>query len=203
MKVKPEFYLIGVAAVFFYTVHVILGGALWEGYSHYSQPVSDLTSTGAPHRFILSVFTNIYSILSIIFALLIVRITRFKGKILRAASLFFLLMHLLSFSYVFFPQDLPGSEETYTGVMHLVLTGFIVPVTIVTPLIFGIGFLKQGLKTMGYYSVITSILIFIFGGLSAYAFGESLDFFGIAERLNIGSLLLWMSVLAVRFYTNE
>jgi len=45
--------LCGILAPVVYVITVILGGFLWPGYSHVSQPVSDLIATGAPNKSLL------------------------------------------------------------------------------------------------------------------------------------------------------
>ena len=59
----------GMLAVIIYLIHVILGGILWNGYSHLQQPISDMTATGAPDRNLLLFLTNIYGAMALIFAI--------------------------------------------------------------------------------------------------------------------------------------
>jgi hypothetical protein len=69
---KPYFRTIllssGMLAVVIYLLHILIGGYLWKTYSHLQQPISDLTATGAPNRFLLLLLTNIYGGLALIFA---------------------------------------------------------------------------------------------------------------------------------------
>lgn len=188
----------GMLAVVVYLAHVLFGGYLWESYSHLQQPISDLTATGAPNRDLLLALTNIYGILALIFA---VSFTIFEGrkynKLVLWGGISFILLHMVSISYGFFPQDLPGSTTTFAGTMHLVVTALIVPFTILSPLFIGFGLKKeQRLKRLGKYSIITGILIFIFGGLTGIFFANKLPCFGLVERLNIGTLQVWTFVLS-------
>ncbi|MGB4843200.1 MAG: DUF998 domain-containing protein, partial [Ferruginibacter sp.] len=153
-------------------MHVILGGILWHGYSHLQQPISDLTATGAPDRNLLLFLTNVYGAMALIFA---ISFSYFESnkyhKLVFWGGILFVLMHMVSISYAFFPQDLPGSEVTFAGTMHIVVTALIVPFTILTPILIGLGLLKKpGWKSFGKYSLFTGILIFVFGGLSAVFF---------------------------------
>jgi hypothetical protein len=133
--------IFGALGALIYLVHVVLGGILWEGYSHLMQPISDLTASGAPDRSLLSVITLIYGAFSIIFAIsAYLYIINFAPIIARIGMLFFLAMHIVSITYGLFPQDLPGSPVTFTGVMHLVITGVIIPLTIISPILIGLGF---------------------------------------------------------------
>lgn len=190
----------GMLAVVMYLLHVVIGGYLWETYSHLQQPISDLTATGAPDRALMLLFTNTYGLLALMFAVaftLLVRKERHKLVFLGGISL--VILHLVSISYSFFPQDLPGAELSFAGMMHLVVTGLIVPFTIVSPLLIGLGLKKEkAWKGFGRFSIICGVLIILFGGLSGYFFANKLPYFGLVERLNIGTLQLWTFVLSYR-----
>jgi hypothetical protein len=196
--------IFGALAALVYLIHVVLGGILWEGYSHLMQPISDLTASGAPDRALLSVFTLIYGVFSIIFSIsAYLYIRNFAPKIARTGMLFFLAMHVVSITYNLFPQDLPGAPVTFTGVMHLVVTGLIIPLTIISPILVGLGFRKmQAFKSYGIYSIITGVIIFVAGGTTAFFFMNKLPYFGLVERINIGFLQLWMFVTSIMLFTS-
>jgi hypothetical protein len=201
MNYKKLLFSAGMIAVLFYVLHVVLGGYLWKEYNPLQQPISNLTATGAPNRNLLLVFTNIYGILVLIFAL---AFTVFESKnhhkLVLWGGVSFILMHLISISYGFFPQDLPGSVVTFTGTMHLVVTGLIVPFTILSPFLIGFGLIKEPkLKTFGIYSIISGFLILIFGSLCGIFFANKLPYFGMVERINIGVLQMWTFMLSFNF----
>ena len=191
----------GMLAVLIYLLHVLIGGFLWPGYSHLHQPISDLTGNGAPHRAFLLIMTNLYGLLSLIFAF---TFTIGESKKFRQPTFWggvsLICMHFLSISYGLFPEDLTGSGSTFEGKMHLVVTGLIVPFTILAPILIGTGMKKCPVKipyrSFGNFSLLCGILIFILGGLSGYLFTKRLPYFGIVERLNIGTLQLWTFLLS-------
>lgn len=197
---KTLVFATGMAAVAVYVAHVVLGGLMWSGYSHIHQPISDLTATGAPNRALLLALTNIYGALALVFALsFTIAESRKHHRMAFYGGISFVLMHLISISYGFFPQDLPGSGVTFTGFMHLVVTALIVPFTILSPLLIGRGLVKNRYwKRFGRYSVITGILIFIFGGATALFFVHKLPYFGVVERINIGTLQLWTFIFSFK-----
>lgn len=195
----------GMLAVVIYLLHVLLGGYLWETYSHLQQPISDLTATGAPDRYLLLVLTNIYGVLALIFA---ISFTVFEGKehhkLVFWGGISFIILHVVSISYSFFPQDLPGAEPTFAGTMHLLVTILIVPFTILTPLLIGFGLKKKKTrKSLGNFSLLGGILIIIFGGLSGYFFAKGLPYFGLVERKNIGTLQIWTFVLSYKLIKSK
>ena len=190
----------GMLAVMVYILHVLLGGFLWKDYSHLQQPISDLTSSGAPNKDLLLLITNIYGVLALIFALSFTLIVSQKNhRFVFGGGVSLVLMHIVSLSYGFFPQDLPGAETTFKGTMHLVVTGLIVPFTILSPLLIGFGFRKnKERRTLGIFSVVCGVLIFILGGLTGLFYANHLAYFGLVERLNIGTLQVWMFILSYR-----
>jgi hypothetical protein len=190
----------GMLAVVIYLLHILIGGILWRTYNHLQQPISDLTATGAPNRFLLLLFTNIYGGLALIFA---VSFTLFEGKkrhkIVFWGGISFIILHVVSISYSFFPQDLPGAEPSFAGMMHLAVTVMIVPFTILTPLLIGFGLKKEkAWETLGNFSLICGILIIILGGMSGFFFAKGLPYFGLVERINIGTLQIWTFVLSYK-----
>lgn len=195
--------IFGAIAVFFYVFHVLLGGWLWEGYRHLHQPISDLTAQGAPDRGMLTAITFLYGICSIVFAAsgyLVFK--RFALKISCAGMLVFLAMHIVSITYGLFPQDAPGAPLSFTGVMHLAVTALIVPLTILAPLLIGIGLRKdRDFKVYGQYSIATGLFILIAGGTTAIFLAQGWPYFGLVERLNIGALQLWMLVSSLLLFT--
>ncbi|MGB6779768.1 MAG: DUF998 domain-containing protein [Planococcus citreus] len=195
--------IFGAIAVFFYVFHVLLGGWLWEGYRHLHQPISDLTAQGAPDRGMLTDITFLYGICSIVFAAsgyLVFK--RFALKISCAGMLVFLAMHIVSITYGLFPQDAPGAPLSFTGVMHLAVTALIVPLTILAPLLIGIGLRKdRDFKVYGQYSIATGLFILIAGGTTAIFLAQGWPYFGLVERLNIGALQLWMLVSSLLLFT--
>jgi hypothetical protein len=207
MKFNPKIWLLrtGMLAVPVYVLHVLLGGFLWKDYSHLQQPISDLTAIGAPSRTLMLNLTSIYGVMALIFAISFSVFESMKHyKLVFLGGISFILMELVSISYGFFPQDLPGSEVTFEGTMHLVVTGLIVPFTILSPFLIGFGFIKElKWKSFGIYSIISGCLILIFGSLCGVFFANKLPYFGLVERINIGVLQVWTFMLSFRFSSGK
>ena len=204
-NVFRRFSILGMVAVVAYVVHVVLGGFLWSGYSHLMQPISNLTASGAPDRELLGTILWFYAIPAILFGLFsYLYMRRFTPKVSQGGMLLYLIMQIISFSYQFFPEDLPGAVPTFTGTMHLAVTFLIIPLTILAPILIGIGFRKlKGFKEFGTYSIITGILIFIFGGTTAVFYAQRLPYFGLVERLNIGTLQIWTFLTALKLFCTD
>lgn len=185
---------LGILAVLLYVSHVIIGGFMWDDYSHLARPISDLTASGAPNRGLLSVVTVLYGVLSIVFsigAFLVLKST--APKLSQTGILIFLFMHSLSLLYNFFPQDLPGDELTFRGLMHIVITILVIPLTILSPVLVGLGLRKtKHFYVYSYFSLATGLVILLSGVLAAIFIANDWPCFGVVQRINIGSLQLWM-----------
>ncbi len=195
----------GVLAVIVYFIHVVIGGILWQGYSHLHQPISDLTATGSPNKDLMLIFTTSYGILALLFAVSFTFIeSKNHHKVVFWGGVSFIALHFISIAYGLFPQDLPGAPATFSGIMHMVITALIVPFTILTPFLIGLGLIKESKwKNFGVYSIITGIMIVIFGGAAGVFFAEKLPYFGLVERLNIGTLQLWTLLLSIKLFMTK
>jgi hypothetical protein len=205
MKYKSVLMGSGMLAVFFYVLHVVTGSLLWKAYNQLQQPISDLTASGAPDRELLIVFTSVYNALALIFALSFGILEGKKyNRFVFWGAVSFIMVNCISVLYGFFPEDLPGREQSFLGTMHIVITALIVPFTILSPLLIGLGFIKdKSWKRFGYFSFVTGILICIFGGATAIFFINKLPYFGLVERLNIAVLQLWIFCFSLRLCTQN
>ncbi len=188
----------GMASVLFYLLHIIIGGLLWNGYSHLHQPISDLTASGAPNLLLIKSLTITYSIFAIIFSISFTVLESKKHrKLVIWGGIFLILLHLISLSYGLFPEDMPDQPLTFTGRMHIIVTALIVPFTIMAPFFIGFGLRKEKLwHSFAHYSILTGILICIFGTATGMFYAKGLPYFGLVERLNIGVLQLWMFIFS-------
>jgi len=92
----------------------------------------------------------------------------------------------------------------YAAKGELPLLGeLLIPLTIISPILVGLGFRKiQAFKSYGIYSIITGVIIFIAGGTTAFFFMNKLPYFGLVERINIGFLQLWMFITSIMLFTS-
>ena len=195
--------LFGIIGAVFYFAHVIFGRMFYEGYNPFSQAISDLTAVNSPSKKIASAFSFLYGLFSVIFSISFY--TYFKGdinKIVTLGSLFFCIMTLISFfGYVFFPLSQAGvvAEATDAGTfkdkMHLVVTALVVVFTIVSLILFSIGFLKtSNFKYLGIISICTFAALLI-GVILINKLPK--EYFGIAERVNVYSIIIFTGILSL------
>ncbi|MCR3757515.1 DUF998 domain-containing protein [Clostridium felsineum] len=197
---RKGIFITGIISPIIYVLYVIIGGVLWKGYSQVKQPISDLSASGAPNLGMLNNFGMLSQIFGLIFAIgAFIYLKKLKIKSLNISMLLLIAEGVVSISYSFFPEDMKGATLTFTGIMHFVVTGLIVPIVILMPLFAGIAFKKfNEYKRFSTYSIITSIVIFISGILSVVVMANDFPFFGVVERINIGALQLWILLFAIK-----
>ena len=196
LLMKKRFYefalLGGMISTIIYLLHVIVGGILWNGYSHIEQPISDLTSITAPNKILLSVMTNMYGIFALIFVIVLYRLLKpHDSWLLRNGLLLLIIMEAVSFvGYLLFPLESSGVEKpSFQNIMHIVVTIIVVVTTIGSTFLLGIGFLRiQRTKRLGLYIFVSAITITISGILTGFVIANELPIIGLIERINIFAL---------------
>jgi len=198
-KIYPIF---GLLASISYLVYVVIGGFLSEkGYSHLNNAISELPYFVPKNDFVyLSKLTTIYAIALIFFSIIaFIDLKNYKSKLCRIAFLLLLFNSVSGIMMVFFPMDERGTQTTILGVGHLVLAGLCAIFSILTPLFAGIGFKNiPKFKHLAVYSIISSIIIFVSGGITAAGAANEFKYFGIVERITIGTYIIWILVISIQ-----
>ena len=197
IKLLPLF---GVAGVLFYFLHVLLGVLFYEGYNPMAQAISDLTSEDSPSKNIARPLSMIYGIFTIIFTTYFFIYFRQKiNKYVTIGSGLFCIMTFVSFfGYTFFPLTESGYAGTFQDIMHIVVTAFVVIFTIISLILFIIGFLKtEKIKYLGIISFFT--FLFLLAGVILLNIIPK-GYFGIAERINVYSIVVYTGILSLWMY---
>jgi hypothetical protein len=104
---------------------------------------------------------------------------------------------------LFFPQDAGGPAVTFAGTMHIVLAGIAALGTMIAIVSTGLWLRNvRALKYYTVYSLVTFSIILISGG-STPILGLDYPFFGVLERITIGSFIIWLFVTANMMYFFE
>jgi len=191
--------LAGALSAVVYAAHVIVGGLLWQGYSHLTQTISELTADGAPDASLLRVFTTVYGVLALIFAAWLIfalRRTSVKRTAIVGAVLLFVMEFASLVGYGLFPLR-GGTEMDPENMGHLIVTGIVVVCTIGSVLLCGIGLRRTaGLKALGVFSLVCVGIIVVSGGMTPVAMANDLPVAGLIERINIFTLQTWVFVMS-------
>ena len=197
------------AATIIYSGTVILGGLIRPGYNHLVEAISELVADGAPNRTLLSSLFLVYNALATLFGigLLFVANGQSRGQavgIIGALALTILVGVPGILMELAFPQDPGGIPTTFAGTMHIAMAGVASLGTMVAVLLIGFWFRNfPELKSYFTYSVVSVAIIFVSGGLTAAAMANSFHFFGLLERITIGTFILWLFVTGQKLFQLE
>ena len=192
--------LSGVIGVVFYFLHVTLGARFYEGYNPMAQAISDLTASNSPSKGIAMVFSILYGIFTVIFSIYF--FVHFKQKInipvTFGAGLLSIMTIVSFFGYTFFPLSESGYAGTFQDKMHILVTIAAVCLTVIALILFIIGFFgSENLKYPGILSLITFLLLLVGVVLMR---NLPKEYFGIAERINVYSILMYIGILLLWMY---
>jgi hypothetical membrane protein len=199
-KIHRYLSLSGLLGGVFYFSHIIMGRIFYKGYNPLTQAVSDLTALNSPSRNIALIFSVLYGICTVIFVIYF--FIYYKGKLNKIVSLgafSFCIMAVISFlGYTFFPLSTSGYAGTFQDKMHLLVTILVVAFTIISILLFCIGFFRT--KNHKYLGII-SLCAFIFLATGAMLVNIlPKEYFGVAERINIYTVIIYTCILSAWMY---
>ena len=205
MKISKSLMPFGMIGVISYFIHVFLGQFLWEDYNPITTDISSLTANGAPNAELLGVFTFIYGICFLFFALGMLLIAYEKyHKITKIGFFIFFIMSFVSLiGFSFFPLTSDKLAMNFQNMMHYLTTAIVVLSTIISLYFIGYGYLKQEkLKKLARVTLATVSLIALFGFFNPLAMAFQLDILGLTERLVIFTLLIFTFFLSLIYSFN-
>lgn len=202
-KIETLLMPLGMIGVVAYMIHTILGNILWSEYNPITMDISSLTTDGAPNSSLLRVFTGIYGICMILFALaMIMKSSRKYHLATRVGYIVLLGMEVISlFGYSAFPLTGDKTVMNFQNIMHIAVTVAVVVTTIASSFILAYGYLAQEkMQKLGNFILIMAIIITLCGMMNPISMGIGLDIIGLTERLVIYSLQILIFVLSF-YYT--
>ena len=192
--------LAGVMGPIIYILNVMLGGIITPNYSHIENAVSELTQRGAPNIVVLSALFILSAVLILLFGIAImIRFNNQNRRLYYGGVLIVVYGIFAALLASVFPQDPLGGESTFPGTMHLVVAGLTAFVIMGGILLSGLGMDKQTgqWRRFKLYSVITVILVFVFGAPTPILIMKEIELLGLFERITQLAYLQWFVVYAV------
>ncbi|MBZ9571634.1 DUF998 domain-containing protein [Methanobrevibacter sp. TMH8] len=189
----------GMIATIFYFFHVFLGQIIWEGYNPITTDISTLTAVGSPNVELLSIFTFFYGLFLIFFSIgMVVKFFRGNNNLIKIGCSLLLIMSVISFiGFAFFPLSVDKTAINFQNMMHIIITGIVVVLTISYQFFIAFGFLKDKFKALGLISLILAILTVLFGFLTPLSLSFGLNIIGLTERLVIFTILIYIFFLSM------
>lgn len=192
--------LLGVVSLLSYTAAVIFSPLAYPGYNWMAQAVSDLSSISAPSRMLWAQIASLHSICGMVSIMMVcVFIQGRLNKTLRVGIYLFAAMNWVSsIGYEMFPLTGKGYVSTFQDNMHILVTAFVVLLSISSLVVIIIG----GYKDIHY----RSIAIWATFALSLMLIGAigvgvvPIEYFGIPERFSVFAVTGFNAVLGVYLF---
>lgn len=189
--------LLGIAGTIFYFLHVIFGKMNYPGYSSLAQAVSDLTAATSPSKEIATNLSVIYGMFNVAACTLFIVFYQEKvNKAFRVGIYLFATMSWISaVGYTLFSLSDSGYAGAFQDVMHMVVTVLVVPLSISSMILLVVGCFRSKLhRKLGIFTiVILSIMAIGSIGIGVVP----IDYFGVAERLNVYSVVIYGAALSL------
>ena len=188
----------GILSSLLYAGTDLLGGLRYPGYSFTSQAISELMAVGAPSETFVDPLFLAYGVLALLFGIAVYR-EGGRSRALRIAGVLLIAYAGVGFTGpVFFEMHQRGDAAAGSDAPHIILTAALVLLTLGA---MGVAAFALG-KRFRIYSIVTLVTVVVLGVASApygarLAEGEPTPGFGIVERLNVYSSLLWIAVFAI------
>lgn len=189
--------LMGLVGTIFYYLHVILGEINYPGYRPLAQAVSDLTAATAPSREIASACSTVYAFFTVAACtLLCVFYEGRENKIFRLGIYLFAIMEWTSaVGYTLFSLSGSGYAGTFQDVMHMVVTAFVVLLSIASMILIAVGCFRS--KVHKQFGIFTIAVLGVMALGSAATGVAPAGYFGVAERLSVYSVVIYSAMLSL------
>jgi hypothetical protein len=189
------FLICGIAASVLYGLMLAFVPMFWEEYSSKTFTVSELSAIDAPTRSLWVPLGVFYTLLMIVFGYG-VYVSANGKRPLRIMAIALLVNGVVSIYWP--PMHLRGVGVTLTDTLHIVWS-VITVVLMIIAVIYGA---KAFGKSFRHYSIITLIILMVFGTLTglespAIPTNSPTPMIGIWERISIGAYFLWIVVFSV------
>jgi len=195
MRTRSWYSVFAPVGVAVYVVTVIVGAALYPGYSHLKDTVSSLTNPTAPNLAVMNGLFTVYNLCGIVFGIAWAADRRTVSAAAKASAASVALAAFLGLVLYFFPQDRMGDAITARGTAHIAIAGTISLLTMAALLLRGLADRRQPEgRGRAVYSFVSLAAVFVTGGLAAMGVARGWAVGGLLERLTIGSYLQWLVV---------
>lgn len=186
------------AAVVSYFLATVAGGLVTPGYSHLSDAISELTSSYAPHRFLLAIGFAVYNLALVV---LVIGLWR-SGAAARSVRSAYLLLLVAAVAGLLmigpFPQDMTGASATFAGGVHLMLAALASAAVFAAAVLLGIGWRHDPRwRALARPTFAAAGALAVSAPVGFALVGPGTPYFGLVERVVIGVILGWLCVVAV------
>lgn len=195
--------LLGVISFLSYAAAVIFAPSAYPGYNSLSQAVSDLSAADAPSLGLWNSLTAFYNVCEVLSATIVcVAIHNKKTGLLRIGIYLFAVMEWVSaVGYRMFPLSSSGYAGAFQDVMHMITTGLVVALSIVSLVIIIIAGIKDR-KCLSYAICAgVALLMMLVGALGMKLVPAA--YFGVVERFSVFAATGFNAALGIHLFLSK
>ena len=194
----------GVISSVLYAAIDLLAGLSYDGYSFYSQTISELGAVGAPKPVWLAPLFLTYSALMFVFSITVVVYGVRRSDRIKKVGMLLVLYMMVGSGTALFPIHVRGAAVLADEMPHIIAGLAATTVILVT---MAVGSTALG-RNFRIFSWMTFVSMLVFGALTVpsgmkLAAGEPTPGMGLLERLAYYSILVWVAGLSVALLRRE
>ena len=195
--------LLGIVSFLSYTAAVVFSPIAYPGYNRMAQAVSDLSAADAPSLALWNQLSAFYNACEIVFVTVVcIGIQGQKTKLLRAGIYLFAVMEWISaVGYRMFPLSTGGYAGEFQDIMHMVTTGLVVMLSIVSLTVIIVSGAKD--KRCRSYGVCAAAAL---GMMLVGAVGMKIvpaAYFGVVERFSVFAATGFNAALGIHLFCSK
>lgn len=192
--------LTGIVSFLSYAAAVIFAPMAYPGYDWKAQAVSDLSAANAPSLALWNQLSALYNVCEVLCATIVcIGIRGRKTKLLRVGIYTFAVMEWISaVGYRMFPLSDSGYAGAFQDVMHMVVTGLVVLLSIVSLVIIIVAGAKD--KSCLSYCICAAIALcmMLVGAIGMKAVPAA--YFGVVERFSVFAATGFNAALGIHLF---
>lgn len=194
--------MLGIISLLSYGAMVFFSPLAYPGYDWMSMTVSDLSAVGAPSRELAAQLNSLFGPCAVVSVMAVcVAVRNCDKRLLRSGVYLFAVMEwLCTVGYGCFPWVSDEQGTSIQNIMHILVTVFVVLLSIASMIMIILGTRKGNLKSLGICSLVCLLVMFA-GAMGTNVFPKSV--FGIFERMSTFSAVIFNAVLGWYLYRGK
>lgn len=194
--------MFGVVSLLSYGAMVFFSPLAYPGYDWMRMAVSELSAVGAPSRELAAQLNSLFGPCAVVSIMAVcVAVRNCKEKFLRCGVYLFAVMEwLCTAGYGCFPWISNAQEANIQNIIHILVTFFVVLLSIISLIMIFLGTRKSNLKNLGIWSLVCLLVMFA-GAIGTNVFPKTV--FGIFERMSTFSAVVFNAVLGLYLFAGR
>ena len=175
-------------------------GFLYPGYNPFSQFISELATSEAPHNIVMNIFGFIVFGLYLIFFGLGLYLSVKKHILISISMILFIISGICILTLSVFPCDVGCNNLTFTGIGHNILIKFpsiAMPTAIILSL-YPLWRDNNWKKYWWLFFLLVGIFLVIYSPISIFIDMALVN--GLIQRLGLSVPLIWVFLMSIRIY---